>query len=69
MNSQKYQPVENALVGLKGRQLTANRMLFNGELGSFESRILAATPQAFRPHISDPNAKREAQMREGKEKP
>ena len=65
----KFQPVENALDGIIGRQLKANRMLFNNELGTFEGRILAAVPAPFRPRLNDPGGIREAQQRKGTESP
>ena len=63
--SKKFTPVRNVLEGSHGRQILANRLLFNGELGAFEGRVLAASLTPFRPHMSDPEGKREQQLRDG----
>ena len=62
---QKFTAAENVLVGIHGRQLNSNRLLFNSELGAMEGRVLAAVPAPFRPHLSDTDARREQQLRDG----
>lgn len=64
-NQQKFLPSVNVLQGIHGRQLNASRLLFSDELGALEGRVLAAIAAPFRPHLSDPDALREKQLRDG----
>jgi Ran GTPase-activating protein (RanGAP) involved in mRNA processing and transport len=59
----KFVAVDNAFLGVQGRKLTAHRLLFSPELNGFESRLRAVKESPYRPHIGDPGAHREEQLR------
>lgn len=61
----KFVAVENAFLGVNGRKLKANRLLYSVELNGMESRLRAVSEAPYRPHISDPNNKREGQLLQG----
>eukprot|EP01031_Cornospumella_fuschlensis_P032662 gene32662-39488_t len=60
---ERFGCVDRVFTGDQGRQLRAHRLIFNSELGSQQSRIDAARPEPFRPHLMDKGKRAEQLLR------
>eukprot|EP01034_Spumella_vulgaris_P027076 gene27076-33746_t len=64
-DEERFLNVIAIFTGEQGRRLRANRLIFNKELASLDSRIEAAIYEPHRPQLSDPTGKRYLQQLKG----